>query len=258
MGHDYVAPPTARGSRTRGSATMEARKSSSRGSTEPGSAGDARSDWRHATRLVAGRDNDRLRGARERGRSELFVLDVASGKSTQIFTDEAAARAAEPSSRLTARRSSTPAAAVGLGALDRAGRRREEHAPDRAGRGRERCGERLAVARRFAGDLPRRRLARIRAGPSGRSFHCGPCRFVANADGTEPRVIPGSVSKPAGTWSPDSTRIVCLGSGISGENRIIVVDVATGDATKSPPKAAARPGSMTTRFSSTSTVARSR
>ena len=64
------------------------------------------------------------------------------------------------------------------------------------------------------------------------NFHCGPCRFVANADGTEPRVIPGWISNPAGTWSPDSTRIVCLGSGISGENRIIVVDVATGDATR--------------------------
>ena len=64
------------------------------------------------------------------------------------------------------------------------------------------------------------------------NFHCGPCRFVANADGTHRRVIPGWISNPAGTWSPDSTRIVCLGSGINDENRIIVVDVATGRATR--------------------------
>jgi Tol biopolymer transport system component len=54
--------------------------------------------------------------------------------------------------------------------------------------------------------------------------HCGPCRFVANADGTERRVIPGCYgSNPAGTWSPDGTRIVCNGIGV------IVVDIATGD-----------------------------
>jgi len=64
------------------------------------------------------------------------------------------------------------------------------------------------------------------------NFHCGPCRFVANADGTHRRVIPGWISNPAGTWSPDSGRIVCLGDGIKDENRIIVVDVATGKATR--------------------------
>jgi Tol biopolymer transport system component len=57
------------------------------------------------------------------------------------------------------------------------------------------------------------------SGPS----HCGPCRFVANADGTERRVIPGWISIPAGTWSPDGSRIVS-----STGNSIVVVDVATG------------------------------
>ena len=52
----------------------------------------------------------------------------------------------------------------------------------------------------------------------------GAARFVANADGTELRSIPGAVSNPAGTWSPDGTRIVC--STWSGD--IIVVDIATG------------------------------
>jgi Tol biopolymer transport system component len=56
----------------------------------------------------------------------------------------------------------------------------------------------------------------------------GPLRFLANADGTGRRVIPGWVSNPAGTWSPDGSRIVCLSL---GGDRIIVVDVATEEAT---------------------------
>jgi hypothetical protein len=63
--------------------------------------------------------------------------------------------------------------------------------------------------------------------PRSESFHCGPCRFVANADGTERRVIPGWTSNPAGAWSQDGSRIVCLGT-----KGIVVVDVATGDATR--------------------------
>jgi len=59
---------------------------------------------------------------------------------------------------------------------------------------------------------------------------CGPCRWVANADGTGRRVLseePGCwVSNPAGTWSPDGSRIVCSGDWPN----IVVVDIATGDA----------------------------
>jgi TolB protein len=58
-------------------------------------------------------------------------------------------------------------------------------------------------------------------GPS----HCGPCRFVVNADGTDRRVIPGWYVNPAGAWSPDGSRIV-----ESRDDRsIVVVDIATGD-----------------------------
>lgn len=57
--------------------------------------------------------------------------------------------------------------------------------------------------------------------------HCGPCRFVANADGTGRRVIPGWISSPAGTWSPDGSRIVSLGA---DNEDIVVVDIATGEA----------------------------
>jgi Tol biopolymer transport system component len=57
--------------------------------------------------------------------------------------------------------------------------------------------------------------------------HVGPGRFVANVDGTERRFLPGWVSNPAGTWSPDGSRIVCLAPTLD-EVSIIVVDIATG------------------------------
>jgi Tol biopolymer transport system component len=60
--------------------------------------------------------------------------------------------------------------------------------------------------------------------------HCGPCRFVANADGTGRRVIPGWMSNPAGTWSPDGGRIVSLGAYEGGDDDIRIVDIATGKA----------------------------
>jgi Tol biopolymer transport system component len=57
--------------------------------------------------------------------------------------------------------------------------------------------------------------------------HCGPCRLLANADGSERRVVHFCFSSnPAGTWSPDGTRIVCQG-GIP-ERDVIVVDITTG------------------------------
>jgi Tol biopolymer transport system component len=54
-------------------------------------------------------------------------------------------------------------------------------------------------------------------------------RYVANVDGTERRLLPDvygipCVSNPAGTWSPDGSRIVCAEA-----SRIIVVDIATGE-----------------------------
>jgi Tol biopolymer transport system component len=59
--------------------------------------------------------------------------------------------------------------------------------------------------------------------PDSATFHCGPCSFVANADGTERRVIPGWGSK---AWSPDGSRIVSSGP----DSRILVIDVATREA----------------------------
>ena len=71
---------------------------------------------------------------------------------------------------------------------------------------------------------------------SGDLQHCGPCRFVANADGTGMRIISGWMAIPAGTWSPDSTRIVTTDMFSSDGERvpsfILVTDIATGAGTK--------------------------
>ena len=56
----------------------------------------------------------------------------------------------------------------------------------------------------------------------------GAIHFVANADGTDLRSIPGHYN-PAGTWSSDGSRIVCLRRD-ARRSDIIVVDIATGDA----------------------------
>ena len=60
----------------------------------------------------------------------------------------------------------------------------------------------------------------------------GAIRFVANADGTGLRSLPGSFSDPAGTWSPDGSRVVGIRFGLNGDGSrsIIVIDIATGDA----------------------------
>jgi Tol biopolymer transport system component len=57
----------------------------------------------------------------------------------------------------------------------------------------------------------------------------GAVRFVVNADGTDLRYIRGYGSNPAGVWSPDGTRIVALGPD-RRHGHIIIVDVVTGDA----------------------------
>jgi hypothetical protein len=56
-------------------------------------------------------------------------------------------------------------------------------------------------------------------------------RWVANADGTGLRELPGCFEGiPAGIWSPDGSRIVCNESLPPTYAVILVVDVATGDA----------------------------
>ena len=68
---------------------------------------------------------------------------------------------------------------------------------------------------------------------SGEVCRCGPWRYVANADGTKARAIPGWMANPAGTWSLDGTRIVSQDGWGSGTlSYIVVVDAATGQGTK--------------------------
>jgi Tol biopolymer transport system component len=53
-------------------------------------------------------------------------------------------------------------------------------------------------------------------------------RWVANADGTERRLLPACLTDPpSGTWSPDGSRIVCSAAG-----DVRVVDIATGEFTR--------------------------
>jgi hypothetical protein len=63
------------------------------------------------------------------------------------------------------------------------------------------------------------------------TFNGPESRWVANADGSERRELPGCYdSIPAGTWSPDGSRIVCNESDPPTYRTILVIDVATGDA----------------------------
>jgi Tol biopolymer transport system component len=57
----------------------------------------------------------------------------------------------------------------------------------------------------------------------------GAAVFVSNIDGTDRRVIGAYGTAPAGTWSPDGRRFVCLGYSV---NRIIVVDLGSGTASR--------------------------
>jgi Tol biopolymer transport system component len=58
----------------------------------------------------------------------------------------------------------------------------------------------------------------------------GALRFLANPDGTDWRIMPNCYdSNPAATWSPDGTRIVCMDS---GEDDVKVVDIESGEASR--------------------------
>jgi WD40 repeat protein len=65
--------------------------------------------------------------------------------------------------------------------------------------------------------------------PGDKPQHCDRCRFVAGADGTDPRLISGWQATPSGAWSPDSTRIV-LAQDSEPPFPIMVVDAETGEA----------------------------
>jgi Tol biopolymer transport system component len=163
---------------------------------------------------------------------ELFVLDVATGKSTQI-THETHRRDWDPQftpdgSSLIYTGGSSSRPVIRTVPVRRGGESTLLIAPSRglqdAGNGSLSPDGSLVTF--LAGGFPEE-------GPA----HCGPCRFVANAEGTDRRVIPGYEANPAGTWSPDGSRIVdlsCRGienaEDCSPPSSVTVVDVATGRA----------------------------
>jgi Tol biopolymer transport system component len=57
----------------------------------------------------------------------------------------------------------------------------------------------------------------------------GALLFVANADGSDKRIF-GTVcpSNPAGAWSPDGSRIVCTASDTHSRSPVVAVDIASG------------------------------
>jgi hypothetical protein len=61
--------------------------------------------------------------------------------------------------------------------------------------------------------------------------YCDRCRFLAEVDGTNARLISGWTATPSGAWSPDGTRIV-LARYSEPPFPIMVVDAVTGEASK--------------------------
>ena len=61
--------------------------------------------------------------------------------------------------------------------------------------------------------------------------HCDRCRFLAEVDGTNTRIISGWTATPSGAWSPDGTRIV-MAHDPEPPFPIMVVDAVTGEASK--------------------------
>lgn len=151
--------------------------------------------------------------------TDLFVLDVATGASTQI-TDEGGYLGPyqfmpDGSSLLYTYTDPSSGSSV-LGTVPVAG-----------GKSTVLIGPNEGMGSAWGGSLsPDGSLVTMMGNEIGGP---GAIRFVANADGTEMRSISGGGSNPAGTWSPDGSLIVC--TNYAGD-RILVVDIATGDASR--------------------------
>lgn len=158
---------------------------------------------------------------------ELFVLDVDTGKSTQITAG-------------SHRRYWDPQFTPDGSSLIYSGGNSIRTVPVAGGKITLLIGPSRGLEEAGNGSLsPDGSLVTFQGGGFPREVggHCGPCRFVANADGTERRIIPGYEANPAGTWSPDGSRIVdlsCRGpesaENCSPPSSVTVVDVATGAA----------------------------
>ena len=170
-------------------------------------------------------------GSRYSDVRNLFVLDAATGEFTQV-TDETHKRYWDPQF--------TPDGRSLIYTGGSSGRPVIRTVPVTGGKSTLLIGPSRGLEDAGNGSLsPDGSLVTFQGGgfPKEAPGHCGPCRFVANADGTERRVIPGYEVNPAGTWSPDGSRIVdlsCRGlesaENCSPPSSVTVVDVATGAA----------------------------
>lgn len=142
----------------------------------------------------------------------LFVLDVATGESTQIIDEahvEGPQFTPDGSSLLYTR-----------GLLDRPMLRTVPV-----------TGGKSTPLFRLSGDLRDAENGSLSPDGSLVTFISGQAgglrggRWVANTDGTERRSLPNCALNPAGAWSPDGSRIVCVRFDM---NSIVVIDVATG------------------------------
>jgi Tol biopolymer transport system component len=68
--------------------------------------------------------------------------------------------------------------------------------------------------------------------PDGAPRHCDRCRFLIDVDGTDARIIFGWNATPSGAWSPDSTRIVMAGDSEPPFASFVIVDAATGETSR--------------------------
>jgi Tol biopolymer transport system component len=148
------------------------------------------------------------------GSSHLFVLDVTSGESDQI-TDEGLVEGpsfAPDGSSVVYTHATVPPL---LKTVPVTGGESKPLFP---------LGPDLAGAENGALSPDGSLVTFLEQGP----VNIGGKRWVANADGTERRLLPPCLTDPpSGTWSPDGSRIVCLAAG-----DVRVVDIATRDVTR--------------------------
>jgi dipeptidyl aminopeptidase/acylaminoacyl peptidase len=174
--------------------------------------------WSPDGTMIAYVGNSRL------GNGNLFVLDVAAGESTKISDEAASSPSFMPDGSSLLYTGGTPQFPLELKTVSIAG-----------GESRLLFGADEGITDSGNASMsPDGSLVTFLSSdtPTGEVGHCGPCRLLANADGTNRQVITGWMANPAGTWSPDGSRIVAMEKFGEGEPEVIVVvDVATEEAT---------------------------
>jgi Tol biopolymer transport system component len=158
---------------------------------------------------------------------EIFLLDVASGRTTQV-TDTPACESCEREPQFT----SDGSALIYTGGRGTTPVVRQISISGEDDRTLIGPGEGVTDAGN-ASLSPDGSMVTFLGGGSPESeepgFRCGPCRFLADSDGTNRRVIEGWIASPSGSWSPDGSRIVTSDGGLAPGIDIIVTDIETGD-----------------------------